>query len=129
MAFSCRRTALPTRFRRAPLAPITIGFCPARSTQMEASTRSCCSLFGDFFHLYRNAVGHLLIELEGEAFADEFGDAKRQIAIGERTRRKHRRCHRQVLRDAAAQHIDLLSLERAHGHDLAKCKALGELVR
>src|SRR5882724_9680268 len=42
-SFSAIRAERPTRFKRSPLAPITIGFCPSRSTQMEASTVSCPS--------------------------------------------------------------------------------------
>ena len=34
------RAERPTLFRRSPFAPITMGFCPSRSTQMAASTAS-----------------------------------------------------------------------------------------
>ena len=53
---------------------MTMGFCPARSTQMTASMTSwpSCSLL--LFDLHRDAVGHFLDELHGELLADGLGD-------------------------------------------------------
>jgi len=57
--------------------------------------------FRSSFHFNRNPVGHLLVELQSQAFADELGNAKRQVAVRERPGRKQRRRHGQMLCDGS----------------------------
>ena len=117
-SLSASRAERPTRFSRSPLAPMTIGFWPSRSTQMAASTVELAVLLGQALDLHRDAVGQLLIELQGQLLADHLarcGITSRSVSCPVREQRRATcgRCAAMVRRRASMASL----LQRRDRHD------------
>src|SRR5579864_2510754 len=65
----------------------------------------------ELFDLHGDAIGHFLIELQGQLLPDHLGDAKLQAAVGEIPGSIQRRTGRELPGDGGAQRFDIVTLE------------------
>ena len=115
------------RLRRDPLAPITMGFCPARSTQITAWMTSWPSMLFVLFDFDRDAIGQLFHQLHGELLADGLGNLELDAAVGALLGREQLRGLGQARGDDVDEAIEIDALLRRHRHDVEETMFAGEL--
>ncbi len=122
------------RHRRASgvrrCAPITMGFWPARSTQITAETTSWPSSSSPVPSTSTAMpLGQLFVQLQRELLADHLGDAEVVAAVGELLDGEQRRGDRQVLRDDVrpGRCMSAGVLARTRGTMSTNCVVRGQL--